>query len=185
VVNPTSTPRLHGQTLIEMNRAAFTGRRDAALEQLRRALGREITDSQKARRAKLYTRCLVLLDDAIRSTQRSQAQQNTSLLHYLHLLRDTIGASLALVKHEMALVREAGEFSKLLGPELVARLQTADDVISTGEMNILHCIHDMLRCGSAIRSQDTDARLAQFDADEQRRYELTLSEYRQVYRATR
>ncbi len=175
-------PRVHRHTLIEMNLAPFTARRDAAHERVVQVLRNEMTRSRKEKRTTLYRFCLKLLDEAILATRRSQTDQDTPLMHYLQLLRDTISASFALVRHELMLVHEAEQFSRVLGPEIVAELQTADDVFSASETNIRHCIDDLLKFGKPICDRDTHNRKKRFTPEDQRRYEETLEAYREHYR---
>ena len=181
MVANAKVPRLHRQTLIEMNLAAFTARRDAALDRVLAVLRREMIASNKEQRAELYTTCLALLDEAILATQRSQSEQETRLLHCLNLLHDTVAASLALVRHELTMTAEAEQFSTLLGPEIVAELRTTNDVFSSSEMSILDCIDDLLKVTVPIREQDTVERRKGFTEDDRRRFDLTAREYRKHY----
>lgn len=181
MVTQSKVPRLHRQTLIEMNLAAFTARRDAAIDRVLFVLRREMIASSKEQRADLYTTCMALLDEAILATQRSQAEQETRLLHCLHLLRDTLAASFALVHHELTMAAETEQFSKLLGPEILAELRTANDVFSGSEMSILDCIDDLLKVAVPIREQDTLERQKSFTEDDRRRFELTAREYKKHY----
>jgi len=175
--------RLHRQTLIEMNLAPFTARRNAAHERLLEILrGRELVESSKEQRVHWYTLCECLLDEAILATRRSQIDQDTPVIHYLRLLRDTVAAALALVRHEVLVVREAEVFSKLVGNDLVQELQATGDVFSQSEMNILDCIEDLLRFGERICEQDTRARKASFTPEDHRRYDDAFEEYRRFYR---
>ncbi|MCF7854399.1 MAG: hypothetical protein K9N51_06345 [Candidatus Pacebacteria bacterium] len=178
----TSRPaRVHRHTLVEMNVSVFTGRRDAAHERVIDVLRREMLASSKELREKLYSFCGRLLEEAIESTQRSQIEADSPVLHYLTLLRDTIGASQALVRHEMTLVRESEEFSNMLNQYVVTQLQTANNVFSDSEMNILDCIEDLLKFGEPILARDTEERLAHFNEDDKARYNLALKEYRSHY----
>ena len=187
---PTSRPpdsvyhkdaRVHRHTLIEMNISVFTARRDAAHERVLDVLRREMMASGKELREKLYSFCQRLLDEAVVSTRRSQVQADSPVLHYLKLLRDTLGASQALVQHEMTIVRESEEFSRMLNEYIVNQLQTANNVFSDSEMNILDCIEDLLKFGEPILRQDTEERHKQFSEDDKRRYDLALAEYREHY----
>jgi hypothetical protein len=174
-------PRLHGQTLIEMNLAAFTGRRDAALDRVRRILRRELVASSKERRTRLYTRCILLLDEAIMATRRSQVDQDTPLLHYLRLLRDSVSANLALIRHELTMATEQRLLAELATPEIAAGLRQASDLFSQSEMNLMDCTEELLRFGTAVRKQDTQGRAQAFTDEDRRRYDLALAEYRKCY----
>ena len=61
--------RIHRQTLAEINKPAFTGRRHAAHSRLIEILRKEIFHSAKEERPKCYTVCLELLEDCLLSTQ--------------------------------------------------------------------------------------------------------------------
>ncbi len=174
--------RVHRHTLIEMNYAVFTARRDASHERVLEVLRREMLASSKELRAELYAFCVRMLDEAVKSTQRSQVQSDSPVLHYLTLLRDTIAASQALVRHEMTLVRESEEFSRMLNEYVVNQLQTANSVFSDSEMNILDCIEDLLKFGEPILIQDSQERLKKFTDDDKRRYDTAVAEYRTYYR---
>jgi hypothetical protein len=181
VRNHPDMARVHRHTLIEMNFSVFTARRYAAHERVVEVLRREMLASSKELRGKLYAFCVKLLDEAIEATQRSQMSADSPVLHYLSLLRDTIAASYALVRHEMTLVRESEEFSRMLNEYVVSQLRTANNVFSDSEMNILDCIEDLLKFGNPILTQDTQARLEKFSEDDKRRYELALKEYRTYF----
>jgi len=174
-------PRAHRHTLIEMNRPVFTARRDAAHHRVMEILQRQMLTSTKEKRSELYGTCLRLLDEALSATRRSQVQKDSPVLHYLDLLSETVGACLALVRHELTLVQEAEEFSRLLGRETVEQLQTATDVFSASEMNVLDCIDGLRQFGGPIMAQDTKERRQRFDQEDRKRYQIALREYTAVY----
>ena len=173
--------RLHGQTLIEMNTSVFTARRDAAHERVLTVLRRDMQTSNKELRVKLYRFCAELLEEAAQCTRRSQVQADSPVLHYINLLRGTLASSQALLEHEMRLVREKTEFSRMLNEQVLSQLQTANDVFSNSEMNILDCIDEMLKFGEPILAQDSQERLKAFSDDDRRRYETAVAEYRRVH----
>lgn len=181
MVKQAKVPRVHRQTLIEMNLAPFTARREAAHQRAVQILRKEMIRSRKEERISLYQFCLNLLDEAILATRRSQTEQDTPVMHYLRLLRSTVSASFSLVRHELTMVREAEEFSRVLGPEIAAELQTAEDVFSAGEMNIHDCIDDLLKFGKPICARDTRNRKKRFTPEDNERYAEALQAYRAFY----
>jgi len=181
VVLSAPCTRIHRHTLMEMNYAVFTARCKVAHDRVLDILQRELFANPKEQRIKLYKRTLRMLKDAIMSIQRSQTQQDSPLIHYLQLLKETISANLALVKHEVTLVQEAGTFSEILGEDMVAQFQSTSDVFSNSEMNILDCIDDLLRFGKPIVEQAFTKRVAKFSPDSRRRYYLALAEYKAYY----
>lgn len=178
----SSRARVHRHTLIEMNISVFTARRDAAHERVLDILRREMLASTKELREDLYSLCCRMLDDAIQCTRRSQVQADSPVLHYFSLLRDTIAASQALVRHEMTIAQESEEFAEMLNEYVVAQLETANDLFSDSEMNILDCIEDLLKFGEPILQQDAEERVKSFSQDDKRRYDLALNAYRDYYK---
>ncbi len=174
-------PRAHRHTLAEMNRSVYTARRDAAHARVVEILAREMLTNSKERRASLYRKCHQFLQEAVYSTERSQVQQDSPVLHYLELLRETIGACMALVNHELKLVMEAEEFSRFLGRETVDQLLTATDVFSQSEMHVLDCIDGLLKFGMPIIEHDSAALHQRFTEDDERRYALARKEYDHFY----
>jgi len=179
------SPRVHRLTLIQMNLAAFTARRDAAHERTVEVLLAMTPTMSKRNRVLQYTLCLCLLDEAILASRRSQARHDTPLMHYFRFLRDTVAAALAMVKHEIMVVEESEVFSRLADPDFVHELTTAGDVFSAGERNIRNSIRDLLKLGRKICSEDTRERRKQFRDGDAERYRTTLGEYRRFYREFR
>ena len=178
-----SPPRIHRQTLVEMNRPVFTARRDAAHKRIQEILGQDITVSDKAERAQRYTACLRLTEETLRSTRRSQIAQDSPLIHYFKLLRETLKAQVALVNHELSLVNEAREFSRILGEERVAQLQTAKALFSDSEHYVLSSLRKVVEFGEPLREQDTNERKRTFSDDDWRRYQHATEEYTTLYSA--
>ena len=174
-------PRIHRHTLVEMNQSVFTARRDIAHERVVTLLRERLHPASREERAACYRLCGRLIEDALMATRRSQIQRDSPLIHYLRLLKETLQAQLALINHELMLVREARELSRLLGEKIIAELQTASDRFSTSERNILEAIGDLLKFGAPILTKDTGERLETFSDDDRRRYEVAREEFRQFY----
>ncbi|OPZ26563.1 MAG: hypothetical protein BWZ02_01965 [Lentisphaerae bacterium ADurb.BinA184] len=176
-----SIARLHRQTLVEMNTSVFTARRDAAHERVQRILRRDMRTSKKGVRVRLYQFCARLLDEAAQCTRRSQVQADSPVLHYLNLLRGTLASAQALTEHELRLAREREALSKTLDDQALAQLQAADDVFSTGEMNVLDRVDELLTFGEPILARDTEGRRKVFSPEDLTRYDKALAEYRRVH----
>ena len=175
-------PRLHRQTLIEMNVSVFTARRDAAHERVLDVLRREMLTQEKEVREKLYSFCVILLDEAIMCTQRSQLKIDSQVMHYLCLLKDTLAATEALVQHERKISRESEDLSDVLNQYVMTQMKTANDVFSASEMNILDCVEDLIKFGEPLLAKDSQKRLEELSEDDARRYNLALREYSAYYR---
>lgn len=178
----TKVPRLHRQTLIEMNVSVFTARRDAAHARAVEILREEVVAGGHEERVRLYTLCRGLLDEAIQATQRSQLQANSPLLRYLKLLADTVGVNLSLLRHEITLASEADELSTLVGGQVPVSIDLASESLSLGESHLLHCVLNLLQFGEPLLQMDSAARRNTFGEDDRRRYELARTEYADFYR---
>ncbi len=174
-------PRIHRHTLVEMNAPVFTARRDAAHACLVDILRRDALDAGRSARVRLYGRGLRLLDDAILGTLRSQIQKEGPLMQYFHLLRDTLAATLALVAHEIRLTHGAGALSRLAATSPRTRPAAVAGRFSSGELNTLDSIDDLLKFGVPLLLKDSEVRRKGFSPDDLRRYELARREYREYY----
>jgi len=174
-------PRLHRHTLMEMNLAVFTARRDAAFAQLKHLTRNIRPKGTHQQRIRFYGTCLGLAQDALMATRRSQVQDAGVLIHYFTLLRDMVKAQLALLTHETTLAQESRAFLRLLGRRTMAELRSATMAFSTGEKNVFHAIDDLLDLGEPILEKDTKQRWKRFSDDDQRRYQIALKEFSAYY----
>jgi hypothetical protein len=180
-VSKSTAPRIHRHTLVEMNRSVFTARRDAAHARAMDLLLNGIEHGNKEQRAAWYADCLRLVEETLRSTQRSQIAQDGPLIHYLKLLREILNAQLALVNHEITLGRETQEFARVLGRDTVARLLADVRPFSDTEKFVLDSIRNLLQFGEPLRARDTLERQHDFTAEDRRRHQQAATEYTQHY----
>ena len=180
-VSKSTAPRIHRHTLVEMNRSVFTARRDAAHARAREILLIGIEQGSKEQRAAWYADCLYLVEETLRSTQRSQIPQDSPLIHYLKLLREILSTQLALVNHEITLGREAQEFARVLGRDTVARLLADVRPFSDTERFVLDSIRTLLQFGEPLRTRDTQERQGDFKDDDRRRHQQAVAEYTQHF----
>jgi hypothetical protein len=178
-----SAPRIHRHTLVEMNRSVFTARRDAAHARVMDILLTGIEQGSKEQRAAWYADCLRLVEETMRSTQRSQIAQDSPLIHYLKLLREILNAQLALVQHEITLGRETHDFIRVLGRDTVARLLADIRPFSDTERFVLDSIRNLLQFGEPLRARDTQERQRDFTEDDRRRLQHAAAEYTQHFSA--
>jgi hypothetical protein len=164
-----------------MNRSVFTARRDAAHARAMDLLLNGIEHGNKEQRAAWYADCLRLVEETLRSTQRSQIAQDGPLIHYLKLLREILNAQLALVNHEITLGRETQEFARVLGRDTVARLLADVRPFSDTEKFVLDSIRNLLQFGEPLRARDTLERQHDFTAEDRRRHQQAATEYTQHY----
>ncbi len=180
---PTKIPRVHKHTLIEMNLAVFTARRDAAHARVAAVLREEIPVTSREERVRLYALCHGLVDEAIHATRRSQFSPDTPLLRYLKLLQNTVAVNEALLNYEIALAREGTELSQLVGSALPSQLRTDGDTFTPGEKAALTAMQELLKFGERLIQQDSRGRRKTYSGDDLRRYDLAWREYVGYYAA--
>lgn len=180
-VSKSTAVRIHRHTLVEMNRPVFTARRDAAHARAMDILLTGIEQGSKEQRAAWYADCQRLVEETLRSTQRSQIAQDSPLIHYLKLLREILSAQLALVSHEITLGRETQEFARALGRDPVARLLADVRPFSDTEKFVLGSIRNLLQFGEPLRARDSQERQHGFTPDDLRRLQQAAVEYTQHY----
>ena len=173
-------PRVHKQTLVEMNVPVFTARRDAAHDRALELLRKELPLSDRASRQTLYGECDRLLGDAILFNQKSQqTQHETPIARYLHSLQETVHLSLAHQRHSDYLVREAQELSRLTGAPPPAG--GTGDAFSNSELQMLAFVEDLLQFGEPLLRHDSVERQKHFSDDDRRRFALARAEYDRHY----
>lgn len=177
----TKIPRVHRHTLVEMNAAVFTARRDAAHARAVELLAGDLPPATRDERMRLYALCRGLLGEAILSTQRSQLHANSPLLRYLKLLRDTVGVNLALLRHDVTIEKETDELSRLVAGDVAVARQGDYEAFSESEHHILNCIHNLVKFGEPLLRADSKERLAALGEDDRRRYDLAMREYHDYY----
>ncbi len=174
-------PRIHRHTLVEMNLAVFTARRDAAFARLK-YLAREVQPKgTRQTRIGFYNACSKLVQDALVATRRSQIQDSGVLVHYFKFLRETVRAQLALLTHETTLAQESRDFLRMIGHRAITELRAATAAFSTGEKSVFHAIDDLLELGEPIVEKDTEQRRSAFSEDDRRRYAVALKEFNEFY----
>lgn len=174
-------PRAHRHTLAELNRSAFTARRDTAHECICDILNGRIMRSPRHKRLELYQLCLRLIGEARFAHSRSEVTQEGPIPQYLNLLHRTMAASLALVEHEAALAEETDDLPTLsaAGTALVNKVS---DTLSANEESLLKCILELIRFGTPILKENTRMRLAVLRPDEKKRYNTARREYEAYFR---
>ncbi len=178
--NNHKLPRVHRQTLVEMNVPVFTARCAAAHDRVLELLRQELPRADRDGRRRLYAECERLLGDAIQCTQRSQIQHDSPILRYLQILQETIHLSLAHQEHAEHLAREAKEIARLTGTAVPAAV-AAGNALSNSELQMLAFIEDLLQFGEPLLTADLKQRRSAFNDDDRRRFGLARAEYDRFY----
>ena len=120
-----NTPRVHAQTLAELNHCVGTARRDAACLRLAEIIEQENWPEDRNERARLYATCIMLVEQAMDATRKStlvlsnpkQALADKPTLHFLKMLDQLLNMLKLLVEHVGSVMSEAGVLSEMLGAE--------------------------------------------------------------------
>lgn len=174
-------PRAHKHTLAEMNRCVFIARWNTAHDCIMEILRDEVPGSARERRIKLYDISLRLVMEALHSINRGEGRRDNKASHYFQLLQETLSASLALVKHEVALQKEQQEFPSLTETRMT-NVSEKPDVLSPNEINLLNCIYELMKFGTPILDEMTGKQYDSFNKEERKRYQTARSEYSYFYR---
>ncbi|MBR4673981.1 MAG: hypothetical protein IKP00_05895 [Victivallales bacterium] len=185
-----STPRIHAQTLAELNHCVGTARRDAACQRLGEIIEREKWPEDREERAKLYARCLVLVEQALEATNKStllfsnpkQALGDKPLIHFLKMLDQLLNMLKLLAEHVGSVMNEAELLSEMLGAETYSILQTTCEDFEQHEQMAQQVLQSTMKIGKEMVQRNTEIRRQFFSADDNRRYEKALSEYTMHYR---
>ena len=173
-------PRVHRQTLIEMNVPVFTARRDAAHDRALSLLRLDLPLADRKTRQKLYAECDRLLGDALIFTQRSHIHRDTPLARYLTILQETVHVCRTHLTHSEHLMRETREISKMTGVAVPPAME-AGDALSNSELQMLAFIEDLLHFGEPLLKQDSQTHQGTFSDDDRRRFNTARAEYDHYY----
>lgn len=170
-------PRLHRQTLVEVNISVHMGRRNAAHEQAVKVLQDSMNQTCMDTKRKLALLGKELIDEALLCARRSLVRVDAPPLRYLQILRDIIAALESLITHEIELTTENGELAAILGDKLDSQLVA----FSAAEKGNVNYIQELFKFGIPFLEQDTKERLAAFSEDDRRRYQIAIDEFKGCY----
>lgn len=181
-------PRLHVQTLAELNYCVDTARRDAAYACLCDAAMVE-WPSEHTERRKMYRRCVVLINAALEATEHSSrgkkdprsALSEKPLLHLLNLIRQQLETLHSITVHVRNVGDEAEVLAEHLGEDVFRKVEQACFTFLEHELAALKAFRDTLGIGRTLVEANTSGRLEHFTVDEKRRYEKAYNEYMAHY----
>lgn len=180
-----SSPNHSISQMVKMNTCAYLGRRDAAYNRLLDLLQKEIPNSDKHDRHKLYHVCQELLDQAIGSARDAVGHSvQNPVIEYFKLLNNTIGAAAALVKYELSLPQDAARLENFMDKSIIRHLRQTEEAFSHSEMNIFYCVKNLLKAANSAINKDRTLSIDEFNQTEKHRYETALEEYIDYYRDT-
>ena len=182
-------PRVHAQTLAELNHCVWTARRDAACQRLSDIIERENWPEDRDRRASLYSTCIMLVAEALEATNKStlvlsnpkQALADKPLIHFLKMLDQLLKMLKLLTEHVGSVMNEADLLSEMLGNETYSILQTTCEDFEQHEQMAQQVLQSTMRIGLEMVQRNTNIRRQSFSSEDSRRYGKSLAEYTRHY----
>jgi hypothetical protein len=183
-------PRLHAQTLAELNHCVGTARRNAAFLRLGELGQPGAWQEDNGQRSAMYGCYLDLVQEVIKTTEKSSLMHclpkhglwDRPVLHYLRLLQQLALTLSSLASHVANVKEEAELLSEHLGPDTFAQLNATCADFEQHEKTTLNVFLRVLSIGSTVITDNSAKRCQQFSEDEQRRYDLALGKYLHYYR---
>ena len=184
-----NTPRVHAQTLAELNHCVWTARRDAACQRLNDIIKRENWPENRNHRVQLYASCIMLVAEALEATTKStlvlsnpkQALADKPLIHFLKMLNQLLQMLKLLAEHVGSVMNEAGLLSEMLGAGTYTVLQTTCEDFEQHEQMAQQVLQSTMKIGLEMVQRNTDSRRQSFSAEDIRRYDKALAEYTRHY----
>ena len=103
------------------------------------------------------------------------------MLDYLKLLRNTVAAAKTLVSHELDLSKNEKEMGSFLGSQVIQLFHSADDIFSDSEMNIYHCVIELIESAEPAILRYREHRKRAFDKIDLDRYCKAFVEFEILY----
>ena len=175
--------------LVSMNYPPMMARRDAAYDRAVKLLRDNIFSRSESERNELYASILMLLNLAMENTRIILAPSKKGMkvpdrepmLDYLKLLCDTVGTANTLVSHELMLSANERQMGAFLGAQIVQQFHSTDDIFSDSEMNIYHCVIELIDSAEPALMRYREHRKRAFEKADLDRYTKALAEFEIVY----
>ncbi len=178
--------------LVSMNYPPMMARRDASYDRAVSLLRGSVFSRTESERRSIYTAAGELLDDAILNTKiilaplkrGMKAPEKEPMFDYLKLLRDTVESAKTLASHQVLLSSNEKELSSFLGPKMIESFHSSEDIFSDSEMNIYHCLLELIEGAEAAILRYREHRKRAFDKSDLERYCKAFSEFSSFYSKT-
>jgi hypothetical protein len=175
-------------SLIRMNLPANTARRDCAYDRATHLLREHLFSLPEKERCRIYRTILDLLQTTIDLSlniaiieKPDTSPEQDPLVQYLNILRSTVNAAFAMVRHELELIQDENALASFIGAEASSHFVTTEEICNTSEMNIFQTISELLDAADqAVRRNREQCRRA-FDKNDSKRYSKALAEFTLAY----
>jgi hypothetical protein len=163
-------------------------RRDTAYDTAVQLIKEHLFTYSEEGRSGIYEDILRLLDTAIESTRliapanRETSKDNSgAVFQYLVVLKDTVKAAATLVKHELVLFEDENTLTEFIGAGITTQFRSADEIFSNSEMNIYHCISELVECAEPTIEKYREYWKKSFSRNNLERYNKSFAEFENVY----
>jgi len=175
--------------LVMMNIPAQMARRDAAYDMAVKLIREHLFAYSEEKRSDIYTVILRLLGEVISLTEiitfkKSGEKKDSApegVYDYFVILNETVKAASSLVRHELAIYQDEGRLSEILGADLSSQLRSTDEVFSNSEMNIYHCVIELVDLAEPIVKKYREYWKKSFSKTNQSRYVKSFSEFESIF----
>lgn len=171
-----------------LNVAPQTGRRDAALEQALILLKVKMFSYSEADRSQIYHNILELLEECIRTSKHicnissgHKLENEESLMRYLILLNDTVQAAATMLFQQQSIIDDESSVNDFIGTDMSSQFQRADEILANSEMNLYHCINEMLEISLPRIMQYREYCTKILPRKDFKRYEKAFAEFQLLY----
>lgn len=175
--------------LVSMNYPPMMARRDSSYDRAVKLLRDNVFSRTESERLELYSAILMLLNVAMENTRvilapakkGMKVPDREPMLDYLKLLCDTVGAARTLVSHELMLSSNERQMGAFLGAQVIQQFHSTDEIFSDSEMNIYHCVIELVDSAESALLRYREHRKRAFDKADLDRYNKAFAEFEILY----
>ena len=175
--------------LVMMNIPAQMARRDAAYDMAVRLIREHLFSYSEEKRCDIYANILKLLGEVVSLTEiitfKKSGEKKRSapegVYDYFAMLNETVKAASSLVRHELAIYQDEGRLSEILGSDLSTQIRATDEVFSNSEMNIYHCMIELVDIAESTVKKYREYWKKSFSKTNQSRYAKSFSEFESIF----
>ncbi len=184
--NLASSSAPHPMTTL--NIAPQMGRRDAAFDHALLLLKTKIFSFAESDRIQIYHNLLDLLEECIRTSKHicntsfgHKRQNEEGIMEYLILLNDTVQAAATMLFQQQSIINDETSVSSFLGTDMSSQFQNTDEILSNSEMNLYHCISEMIEISLPKVMQYREYCTKTLARKDLKRYHRAFAEFQQLY----
>jgi len=91
---------------------------------------------------------------------------------------------MALLKHELIIFQEERSLSHFIGDKISSQLHSTDEIFSSSEVNIFHCIQDFIDLAEPAVKRYRDRCRNSLSKHDSERYQRAFHEFRKLYHSS-